>query len=189
MRVIHLVIAGVLTIAIGVATPASGLARATTTGLTTAGPARCGKCAHNLDVNQHWFTGECDSGSDCYDCVAFNSCHSNTQNPYQCSAFHWLCGSALATLDQVERAAWNDDSETKLRSLAETLPGRIRIDDAGYLLVRGCDGTLIAAYRLDAGPDASTLPHRSLAQALGVMTSETRFSFPPAQSLFSWPMA
>lgn len=40
--------------------------------------AACKGCQHNLDINEHWFNSWfniCTSGSDCYDCHAFNACH------------------------------------------------------------------------------------------------------------------
>ncbi len=108
----------------------------------------CKTCRHNLDTNEHWFKGNCESGSQCYDCHAFNACHSGPQAPFSCALYHWLCGSTTAMLAALDEAVAAPDAEMAIIRLANSAPTIVQVVSAGYALVKNCDGTIVAAYRV-----------------------------------------
>ena len=86
------------------------------------GPANCGRCAHNLGTNEHWFTSQCEAGDDCYNCVEFNSCHSNLQNPYSCNMYHWLCSDTQSALSEIDQLAAATDINGAMTEVSNRLP-------------------------------------------------------------------
>lgn len=111
-------------------------------------PANCGLCRHNLSTNEHWFNGSCSgAGSDCFDCKAFNSCHTNPQTPYTCSVSHWECASGLAALGAVDKAMRDPSPGAAIFSVARMMPKNVEVVATGYILVRGCNGSIVAAYK------------------------------------------
>jgi hypothetical protein len=112
--------------------------------------ANCKTCRHNLDTDEHWFKGNCSSGSLCYDCVAFNACHSGPQAPFSCSLYHWLCGSTSAMLDAMDEAVAAPDAGLAVLRVATSSPTILQVTSTGYVLVKNCDGAIVAAYKVPA---------------------------------------
>jgi hypothetical protein len=119
--------------------------------------AACKTCKHNYGTNEHWFGGwfsGCTSGAMCYDCHAFNACHSGPQAPFACGANHWLCGATGAALDAIDKALTAPNSESAILRVANSDPKTVRIVSAGYVLVKNCNGAIVAAFKLSKPPSA-----------------------------------
>lgn len=113
--------------------------------------AACKSCSHNLDTQEHWFNrwfSGCSSGSNCYDCHAFNACHTDPQGPFQCGQNHWLCGNTGAMLDAIDKALVAPNAESAILKVANSSPKAVRIVSAGYLLVKDCNGAIVGAFKL-----------------------------------------
>lgn len=115
----------------------------------TAG-ASCKSCAHNLDTNEHFFNGwfGCSGGGTCKDCNVFNSCHGDPQQPFSCDEFHWACGTTLSALDAVDRAMKYPFGDAGIVRVASAIPEHVSVVAAGYLIVRGCFGEIVASYKV-----------------------------------------
>lgn len=96
----------------------------------------------------HQFTTgtACTWTTDCYDCHAFNACHTNSQSG-TCTANHWTCGVNQAFVGELREAAGRKDGGVALLRVAH---GRKGIEVRGaYVIVRNCRGEVGAAFKLN----------------------------------------
>lgn len=112
--------------------------------------AGCKSCAHNLTTDEHFFNGwfGCSGGGTCKDCNVFNSCHGDPQTPFSCEVFHWECGATSAVLDAVDKAMEGQMGDAAIIRVAEELPRYVTVVAAGYVVVKGCRGEIVAAYKV-----------------------------------------
>lgn len=150
MRVIRILIALAIALIGGSATGVAQSQRAQGGATESAQPENCGSCKHNLSTNEHWFNGQCTAGAtECYDCVAFNSCHSNPQTPYSCQQYHWACGGAAVARAVVERAVSGFVPIIAVAQAAKASPKHVQLLKSGYVVIRGCKNEVLAAYRIE----------------------------------------
>lgn len=123
----------------------------------------CKTCAYNLDTNEHFFNGwfGCSSGEQCKDCKSLNSCHGAPQTPWSCSLNHWGCGASLAASDAVEKARTNPFSDLALSKVVNDMPDRVTVSSAGYVLVKGCNGEVVASYKVSPTTLARLSAHKN----------------------------
>lgn len=123
----------------------------------------CQGCWHNLDVNEHGFSGSVGY----YDCNVFNACHTNGQTPFACSVYHWDCGTTLA-FQETDKARKAADPTRALIELVSTRSGPVQLVAAGYVVVKNCRGGIVAAYRVqNAGRESGELAKAGSASGRG----------------------
>lgn len=110
----------------------------------------CKNCAQNLDTQEHFFNGwfGCSSGERCKDCNVFNSCHGNPQTPFTCDLYHWACGASASAIEAVDKAMTAPIGDVAIIQVASRMPHHVSIVSAGYVLVKGCKGEILAAYKV-----------------------------------------
>lgn len=124
----------------------------------------CGSCTSNsfLWSWSHRFGGSCGGGgggggTGCYDCHAFNACHSNTQDG-TCQNWHSGCAgggeeSRAQPLDkgffQLVESAAGTNNPRAIRTIVAAHRGIVELnDDRPALQIKNCKGAIIASYQL-----------------------------------------
>ena len=111
--------------------------------------ADCKMCLSGTDGNGHSFIGYwpgqngCSSGGDCYDCHAFNACHTDVQ-PYACGDRHFAC-STLITANSLEELR-RDDTRSALGAFAEIAEngGNIQfVRERSAFVILDCEGNAV----------------------------------------------
>ena len=119
------------------------------TAVYEAQPVLCGNCYYDDTTQEHYFTIECIAedplpGAQCEDCKAFNSCHGNRQ-PDECWVYHWMCGLALSTINEMKKAVQSENPSVALAAFVRNARSQVTISPDGYILVKACDGVGVAA--------------------------------------------
>jgi hypothetical protein len=104
--------------------------------------ANCQVC-DNVEGQHHFHPQSCTTGTYCYDCEIFNSCHDNYQAG-TCNQYHWHCGIQEDDAEAALSAATMGDA-ARLLKLMDAHPDNIRVNASRSLLqVLNCQKAVVA---------------------------------------------